>query len=505
MKKWGENRHCLARFLVARLPPLSNATKLTIPTLMSTCDIGLIGLAVMGENLVLNMESRGFHVAVFNRTTSVVDAFEAARGKGKNFVFAKTLPDFVKALKRPRRAQIMVKAGAPVDAVIEQLIPLLEPGDVIIDGGNSLWTDTQRREKYLKEKGLHFFGVGVSGGEEGALKGPSIMPGGSKEGWEALAPIYTAIAAVVDGEPCCRHMGPDGAGHYVKMAHNGIEYGDMQLICEAYAILKAALNPTAEEFHQIFGDWNKGELDSFLIEITTNIFTKKDPETGQPIVDLILDKAGQKGTGKWTVGHAVEMGVPLSVIGSAVEARILSSLKDERVAASAVLQGPEQKPFTGDRAQLIAAVRDALYASKIMSYAQGMVQLGKASELYNWNLNFEDIATIWRGGCIIRARFLNRITEAYQKNPELKNLMLDPFFSEVLARTQPNWRKAVQTAIEYGIAVPAFSSALSYFDSYRSANLPANLLQAQRDYFGAHTYERIDKPRGEFFHTEWFA
>ncbi len=472
---------------------------------MSTCDIGLIGLAVMGENLVLNMESRGFHVAVFNRTTSVVEAFEAGRGKGKNFVFAKTLQDFVAALKRPRRAQIMVKAGAPVDAVIDQLIPLLEPGDVIIDGGNSLWTDTQRREKALKEKGIHFFGVGVSGGEEGALKGPSIMPGGSAEGWKSLAPIYTKIAAIAEGEPCCRHMGPDGAGHYVKMAHNGIEYGDMQLICEAYAILKAALNPSAEEFHQIFGDWNKGELDSFLIEITTKIFTKKDPETGQPIVDLILDKAGQKGTGKWTVGHAIEMGVPLSVIGSAVEARILSSLKDERVSASAVLAGPSPKPFTGDRVKLIEAVRDALYASKIISYAQGMVQLGKASELYNWNLNFEDIASIWRGGCIIRARFLNRITEAYKKNPALKNLVLDPFFAEVLQRTQPNWRIAVQTAIEYGIAVPAFSSALSYFDSYRSANLPANLLQAQRDYFGAHTYERIDKPRGEFFHTEWFA
>jgi len=472
---------------------------------MSTCDIGLIGLAVMGENLVLNMESRGFHVAVFNRTTSVVEVFENGRGKGKNFVFAKTLKDFVAALKRPRRAQIMVKAGAPVDAVIEQLIPLLEPGDVIIDGGNSLWTDTQRREKALKEKGIHFFGVGVSGGEEGALKGPSIMPGGSKEGWEALAPIYTKIAAIAEGEPCCRHMGPDGAGHYVKMAHNGIEYGDMQLICEGYAILKAALNPTAEEFHQIFSEWNKGELDSFLIEITANIFSKKDPETGKPVVDLILDKAGQKGTGKWTVGHAIEMGVPLSVIGSAVEARILSSLKDERVSASSVLKGPEQKPYTGDRTKLIEAVRDALYASKITSYAQGMVQLGKASELYKWNLNFEDIASIWRGGCIIRARFLNRITEAYKKNPGLKNLMLDPFFADILNRTQTNWRIAVSTAIEYGIATPAFSAALSYFDSYRSANLPANLLQAQRDYFGAHTYERVDKPAGQFFHTEWFA
>ena len=472
---------------------------------MSTCDIGLIGLAVMGENLVLNMESRGFHVAVFNRTVSVVEAFEAGRGKGKNFVFAKSLPDFVEALKRPRKAQIMVKAGAPVDAVIDQLVPLLEPGDIIIDGGNSLWTDTQRREKALKEKGIHFFGVGVSGGEEGALKGPSIMPGGSAEGWKALAPIYTAIAAVAEGEPCCRHMWPDGAGHYVKMVHNGIEYGDMQLICEAYAILKATINPSAEEFHAIFGEWNKGELDSFLIEITTNIFAKKDPETGQPLVDVILDKAGQKGTGKWTVGHATELGVPLSVIGSAVEARILSSLKDERVAASKELPGPTPKPFAGDRAALIAAVRDALYASKIMSYAQGFVQLGVASKLYNWNLNFGDISSIWRGGCIIRARFLNRITEAYRKNLGLKNLILDPFFRDVIVKSQANWRTAVQTAIEYGVATPAFSAALSYYDSYRQARLPANLLQAQRDYFGAHTYERVDKPAGQFFHTEWFS
>jgi 6-phosphogluconate dehydrogenase len=470
---------------------------------MSTCDIGLIGLAVMGENLVLNMESKGFTVAVFNRTVKVVEDFEAGRGKGKNFVFAKSLQEFVGALKRPRKAQIMVKAGAPVDAVIDQLVPLLEPGDIIIDGGNSLWTDTQRREKSLKEKGIHFFGVGVSGGEEGALKGPSIMPGGSKEGWQALAPIYQKIAAIAEGEPCCRHMGPDGAGHYVKMAHNGIEYGDMQLICEAYAILKAALNPSADEFAQIFTNWNKGELDSFLIEITSKIFTKKDPETGKAVVDVILDKAGQKGTGKWTVGHAVEMGVPLSVIGSAVEARILSSIKDERVAASTVLHGPAAKAYTGDRTKLIEAVRDALYASKIISYAQGMVQLGRASELYNWNLNFEDIASIWRGGCIIRARFLNRITEAYKKNPGLKNLVLDPFFADILNRTQANWRVAVQTAIEYGVATPAFSAALSYFDSYRSANLPANLLQAQRDYFGAHTFERIDKPAGQFFHYDW--
>jgi 6-phosphogluconate dehydrogenase len=472
---------------------------------MNQCDIGLIGLAVMGENLVLNMESRGFTVGVYNRTTSVMEKFIEGRGKGKKFVGSKTLEDFVQSLKRPRKAQIMVKAGAPVDAVIDQLAPLMEPGDIIIDGGNSLWTDTQRREKALKEKGIHFFGVGVSGGEEGALKGPSIMPGGSAEGWKALAPIYTKIAAQVDGEPCCRHMGPDGAGHYVKMVHNGIEYGDMQLICEAYAILKATIAPSAEEFHQIFSDWNKGDLDSFLIEITSNIFTKKDSETGKLLVDVILDKAGQKGTGKWTVGHAVERGIPLSVIGSAVEARILSSMKDERVAASKELRGPDAKPFSGDRTALIAAVRDALYASKIVSYAQGMVQLGAASTQYNWNLNFGDIASIWRGGCIIRAAFLNRITEAYRENSGLKNLMLAPFFRDILNRTQSNWRTAVCTAIERGVAVPAFSAALSYFDSYRSERLPANLLQAQRDYFGAHTYERVDKPAGQFFHTEWFA
>jgi 6-phosphogluconate dehydrogenase len=472
---------------------------------MSQCDIGLIGLAVMGENLVLNMESKGFTVAVYNRTTAVTDKFAAGRAKGKNIIPAKTLEEFVGSLKRPRRAQIMVKAGAPVDAVIDQLIPLLEAGDVIIDGGNSLWTDTQRREKRLKEIGIHFFGVGVSGGEEGALKGPSIMPGGSAEGWKSIAPIYTRIAAVAEGEPCCRHMGPDGAGHYVKMAHNGIEYGDMQLICEAYAILKATINPSAEEFHKIFAEWNKGDLNSFLIEITTNIFSKTDPETGKPIVDIILDKAGQKGTGKWTVGHAIEMGVPLSVIGSAVEARILSSMKDERVAAAKDLPGPVAKPYTGDRQGIIDAVRDALYASKIMSYAQGFVQLGKASELYNWNLNFGDIASIWRAGCIIRAGFLNYITEAYRTNPGLKNLMLAPYFRDKLLATQANWRIAVSAAVERGVAVPAFSAALSYFDSYRSDRLPANLLQAQRDYFGAHTYERTDKPAGEFFHTEWFV
>lgn len=471
---------------------------------MSQCDIGLIGLAVMGENLVLNMESKGFSVAVYNRTAAVTDQFAEGRAKGKRITPCRTLEAFVAALARPRKAQIMVKAGAPVDAVIEQLIPLLEPGDIIIDGGNSLWTDTQRREKYLRDRGLHFFGVGVSGGEEGALKGPSIMPGGSAEGWKAIEPIYTRIAAVAEGEPCCRHMGPDGAGHYVKMVHNGIEYGDMQLICEAYAILKAILDPGAEELAAIFADWNQGELDSFLIDITARILARRDPVSGHPLVDMIVDKAGQKGTGKWTVGHATELGVPLSVIASAVEARILSSLKEDRVAASRALPGPVTSLYTGDRAALIEAVRDALHASKIISYAQGFVQLGVASELYQWHLNFGDISSIWRGGCIIRARFLNRITEAYRNNPGLRNLILDPYFRDIIVNAQASWRRVVQLAVEYGVAAPAFSAALSYYDSYRAERLPANLLQAQRDYFGAHTYERTDQPAGTFFHTEWF-
>src|SRR3984957_2518671 len=468
---------------------------------MSTCDIGLIGLAVMGENLVLNMESKGFHVAVFNRTTKVVENFEAGRGKGKHFVFAKTLKDFVAALKRPRKAQIMVKAGAPVDAVIEQLIPLLEPGDVIIDGGNSLWTDTQRREKALKEKGIHFFGVGVSGGEEGALKGPSIMPGGSAEGWKSIAPIYTKIAAIAEGEACCRYMGPDGAGHYVKMVHNGIEYGDMQLICEAYAILRDLLGVSPAELHNIFSDWNRGDLDSFLIEITANIFTKTDPDTGKALVDVILDKAGQKGTGRWTLQSAIEQAIVVSTINAAVEARVLSAMKDQRVRASKQLPGPAKFNYQGDRQALIEAVRDALYASKIISYAQGFTLLEAAGKQFNWNLNYGDIATIWRGGCIIRAKFLNRIKEAFDREAHLENLMLDPFFKGVLANAQTNWRTAVSLAIQAGVAVPAFSASLAYFDSYRQERLPANLLQAQRDYFGAHTYERTDKPGT--FHTEW--
>jgi 6-phosphogluconate dehydrogenase len=465
------------------------------------CDIGLIGLAVMGENLVLNMDSKGFSVAVFNRTTEVTDKFAAGRAKGKNIQPTRTMEEFVGALKKPRKAMIMVKAGAPVDAVIGQLAPLLEKGDVIVDGGNSLFTDTQRRCKDLEGKGIHFVGCGVSGGEEGALKGPSLMPGGPHESWEIIAPIFRKIAAQVNGEPCCRYMGPDGAGHYVKMVHNGIEYGDMQLICEAYAIMKNVLGMEAPELAEIFTEWNKGELDSYLIDITSQIFRKIDPETGKPLVDVILDKAGQKGTGMWTLQSAIAQSVVISTINAAVEARVISSRKDERVAASKILPQPKPKKFTGDRKKLIDAVRNALYASKIVSYAQGMELLGAASVQYKWNLNFGDIATIWRGGCIIRAKFLNRIVDAYARNPALHNLLLDSYFTDIIKNTQDNWRIAVAAAVEQGVAVPAFSASLAYFDSYRSARLPSNLLQAQRDFFGAHTYERVDKPG--VFHTEW--
>jgi len=468
---------------------------------MSQSDIGLIGLAVMGQNLVLNMESKGFSVSVYNRTTATMEEFVAGPAANKNITGLKTLEEFVQSLTRPRKAMIMVKAGKPVDAVIDQLLPLLEEGDIIIDGGNSLWTDTQRREKELTEKGIHFVGCGVSGGEEGALKGPSMMPGGSAAAWDAVGPIFQKIAAQVDGEACCRHMGPDGAGHYVKMVHNGIEYGDMQLICEAYAILKSYLGLSADELRDVFTEWNQGELNSYLIEITSQIFNVNDPETGQPLVDVILDKAGQKGTGRWTVGHAIEMAIPLSTIGSAVEARIVSAMKDQRVKASRLLHGPTTPESVADRQELIDAVRDALYASKIVSYAQGFVQLRAASELYDWNLDFGDIATIWRGGCIIRAHFLNRIKEAYEREPGLLNLMLDPFFSDILNRSQESWRKAVVAAVTAGIPAPAFSASLAYYDSYRAERLPANLLQAQRDFFGAHTYERTDQ-KGSF-HTEW--
>jgi 6-phosphogluconate dehydrogenase len=466
------------------------------------CDIGLIGLAVMGENLVLNMESKGFSVAVFNRTTEVTEQFAAGKARGKNIVPTRTIEEFVGALARPRKAMMMVKAGGPVDAVVSQLLPLLEPGDVIIDGGNSLFTDTQRRCKEVEAHGVHFVGCGVSGGEEGALKGPSLMPGGTRAAWEIIAPIFRKIAAQVEGEPCCRYMGPDGAGHYVKMVHNGIEYGDMQLICESYATLKQALGLEAAELAEIFAEWNRGELDSYLIDITARIFRKTDPDTGKPLVDVILDKAGQKGTGIWTLQSAINQAVVISTINAAVEARVISSRKDARVEASKILPHPATSARRGEERQLlISAVHDALYASKIVSYAQGMELLGAASAEYKWELNFGDIATIWRGGCIIRAVFLNHIADAYARNPQLKNLLLDQYFTGIIERTQQNWRTAVTTAIHHGVAVPAFSASLAYFDSYRQARLPANLLQAQRDFFGAHTYERIDKPG--VFHTEW--
>ena len=467
-----------------------------------TCDIGLIGLAVMGENLVLNMESKGFTVAVYNRTNEVTEKFGRNRAAGKNIKPTLSMEEFVKSLKRPRKAMIMVKAGGAVDAVIDQLVPLLEEGDLIIDGGNSLFTDTERRVKALTDKKLNYLGCGVSGGEEGALKGPSMMPGGSKEAWDIVKPIFTKIAAQVEGEPCARYMGPGGSGHYVKTVHNGIEYGDMQLITEAYAILKDVLGLKPEELHAVFAEWNKGDLDSFLIDLTSKIFLRHDEGSKtEYLVDKILDKAGQKGTGKWTIMSALDLGVVVSTINAAVEARTTSSKKDERVKASKILSGPEKEAFTGDKQAMIDAVRDALYASKIVSYAQGMDLLGAASKANNWGLKFGDMATIWRGGCIIRARFLSRIKEAYERNPELTNLMLDEYFTKALLGSQTNWRKAVSTAALHGVAVPAFSASLAYFDSYRQANLPANLLQAQRDFFGAHTYERIDKPG--IFHTEW--
>src|SRR5881398_4157569 len=465
------------------------------------CDIGLIGLAVMGENLALNMESKGFSVAVFNRTAAVTEKFVTTRGKGKKITSTKTIQEFIAALKRPRKAMMMIKAGKPVDQVIAEVAPLLEKGDVLIDGGNSLFTDTQRRFHDLEGKGIHYIGCGVSGGEEGALKGPSLMPGGSRESYEIIAPIFRKIAAQVDGEPCCRYMGPDGAGHYVKMVHNGIEYGDIQLICEAYAILKDIAEMDAAQLANIFAEWNKGELESYLIEITSKIFRKIDLETGKPLVDVILDKAGQKGTGIWTLQSAIRQSVVISTINAAVEARVVSSRKEERVAASKILPQPRARKFKGNRTRLIDAVRDALYASKIVSYTQGMELLRSGSAEYKWNLNLSDIATIWRGGCIIRAKFLNRIVQAYRRDAALHNLLLDRYFTRAIKKAQPKWRLVLAIAIKHGVATPAFSASLAYFDSYRSARLPANLLQAQRDFFGAHTYERIDKPG--FFHTDW--
>jgi len=464
-------------------------------------DIGLIGLAVMGENLVLNIESKGFTVAVYNRTVSKVDDFVNGRGKGKKFIGTSSVEELCKSLKRPRKVMMLVKAGQAVDDFIEQIIPFLEPGDVIIDGGNTHFPDTIRRTAYVESKGLLYIGTGVSGGEEGALRGPSMMPGGSKPAWELVKPIFQSICAKADGAPCCDWVGENGAGHFVKMVHNGIEYGDMQLICEVYQIMKDLLGMSAQEMHEVFKEWNAGELDSYLIEITRDILAYKNEE-GEVVVDKILDTAGQKGTGKWTGVAALDLGIPLTLIGESVFARCLSAQKDERVIASKQLTGP--KPvFTGDKAAFINDLKNALYASKIVSYAQGYLLMREAAKEYKWNLNNGGIALMWRGGCIIRSVFLGKIKEAFDRNPDLTNLLLDPFFKDKVISSEESWRKVVSTAIMNGIPVPALCSALTYFDGYRAERLPANLLQAQRDYFGAHTYERIDKPRGEFFHTNW--
>ena len=463
-------------------------------------DFGLIGLAVMGQNLVLNVESRGFRVSVFNRTAGATDAFVAAH-PGKKLVPTHTLSDFVQSLSRPRKVMLMVKAGAAVDAVIEQLIPLLAPDDIVIDGGNSLFTDTERRDALLAAKGLRFIGAGVSGGEEGARKGPSIMPGGPASTWALMRPIFESIAAKVQGQPCVIHIGPGGAGHYVKMIHNGIEYGDMQLICEAYSLFKAA-GMSADQMADVFDAWNDGELQSYLIQITGKALRQRDPETGQPVVDLILDKAGQKGTGQWTLMSAADNAIVVSTINAAVEARVLSSMKALRLAASTQLSGPDAT-LKVDHQRLIAQVHDALYASKIVSYAQGLDLMRTMSDKKAWNLDLGAIAGIWRGGCIVRARFLNHISEAYRADPQLSHLMLAPFFKEVLNRHQQAWRDVVALAVGHGIPVPAFSASLAYYDSLRTARLSANLLQAQRDFFGAHTYERVDKPADQWFHTAW--
>lgn len=470
---------------------------------MSTYDIGLIGLAVMGENLVLNMESHGFSVAVFNRTTSKVDNFISGRAKGKNIKGTYSIEELIKSLKRPRKVMIMVKAGKPVDDNIEQIVPFLEKGDIIIDGGNSYFPDTIRRTRYVEEKGFLYIGTGVSGGEEGALRGPSIMPGGSEEAWPHVKPIFQSIAAkVADGTPCCEWVGNDGAGHFVKMVHNGIEYGDMQMIAESYAIMNGALALSPDQMQPIFTEWNRGELDSYLIQITSDIMGKMDDETGKPMLDIILDTAGQKGTGRWTSQEALNLGVPAPTVVQAVMARAISFIKEERVAASKILHGPKVK-FKGNRQEFVDMVRQALYASKICSYAQGFQIMRTAAKDYKWDLNYGNIALMWREGCIIRAQFLGKIKQAFDKKADLPNLLMDDYFRDAIEKSQVAWRKVIATAVELGIPVPAFSSALAYYDSYRSERLPANLLQAQRDYFGAHTYERVDKPRGEFFHTNW--
>ncbi|NOJ69553.1 NADP-dependent phosphogluconate dehydrogenase [Paenibacillus alvei] len=467
---------------------------------MKKQQIGVVGLAVMGKNLALNIESKGFSVAVYNRSPEKTNEL-LAEAQGKNFVGTYSVEEFVQSIETPRKILIMVKAGQPTDDTINQLVPYLSQGDILIDGGNAYFPDTQRRNKELQAKGFRFIGAGVSGGEEGALNGPAIMPGGQKEAYELVEPILTAISAKVNGDPCSTYIGEDGAGHYVKMVHNGIEYGDMQLIGEAYHLLKDVLNVDTEQLHDIFSEWNKGELDSYLIEITADIFSKTDPETGKPMVDVILDSAGQKGTGKWTSQSALDLGVPLSIITESVFARFISAMKEERVAASKQLKGPAASSYDGDPKEFIEAVRKALYASKIASYAQGFAQMRAASDAYNWNLNYGGIAMIFRGGCIIRARFLQNIKDAYDRNPELKNLLLDEYFSGIIANYQEAWRKVVSIAVARGIPVPSFASALAYYDSYRTERLPANLLQAQRDYFGAHTFERVDQ-KGSF-HFQW--
>ena len=469
---------------------------------MSKADIGLIGLAVMGENLILNMESKGFTVACYNRTVAKVDKFIDGRAKGKNIIGCHSVEELCENLERPRKVMMLVKAGAAVDSFIDQIIPHLEAGDIIIDGGNSHFPDTIRRAKKVEEKGLLYIGTGVSGGEEGALKGPSIMPGGSPAAWEPVKEIFQKTCAQTDeGEPCCDWIGENGAGHFVKMVHNGIEYGDMQMICETYQIMKEGLGMSNQEMHEVFVEWNKGELDSYLIEITRDILGYKD-EDGNEVIDLILDTAGQKGTGKWTAIAALDLGQPLTLIGEAVFARCLSAIKDDRVAASKVLSGPKAD-FKGDKKAFVDDLRQALYASKMVSYAQGYQLMREAAKEYGWNLNNGGIALMWRGGCIIRSVFLGKIKDAFDKNPELVNLLLDPFFKEAVENAQAAWRRVVISAVEMGIPMPAISAALAYYDGYRSERLPANLLQAQRDYFGAHTYERIDKPRGEFYHTNW--
>ena len=484
-------------------------------------DIGLIGLAVMGQNLALNIADHGFKISVYNRTTAKTDAFVAANPDTPGgLVGSKTLKGFVKSLSSPRKIIILVQAGRATDAVIDGLVPLLDKEDIIIDGGNALWTDTIRREKELKAKGLRFIGSGVSGGEEGARFGPSLMPGGDKSAYNEIAPIWKAIAAKVDrktgkpldgaapGKPikggvtCTAYIGENGAGHYVKMVHNGIEYGDMQMICEAYDLMQGLLGLKAKEIGEIFAEWNEGALDSFLVEITADILQQKDPASRKAFVDVVLDTAGQKGTGKWTANSALTMGIAAPTIAESVFSRCLSAIKDERVAASKILKGPKKK-FKGGKAALIAAIRDALYCSKICSYAQGFQLMREAQNEYDWKLNFSQIAQIWRGGCIIRAAFLQKITEAYQKDKKLANLLLDPYFNQTIQDAQDSWRKVVALSAEYGIPAPTFGSALAYYDGYRAARLPANLLQAQRDYFGAHTYERLDQPRGKFFHIDW--